>query len=608
MSLFGRHSSLGLACSDTSATSVHLQRSSNHDGWSIRTMSHISWKDEGVTNVAEVNQAIGDWLQENRIENDKEIFCVIRQSDVNTVISDFPPINDTKKLSQMIAYQTRQLGGLSGVSLVHDFQSIAPNFGQSNPMLIAVAREDALNKAADFYQSNDIKVGALIPEGLALFNAFALLHSETVNANGLQAILHSGAKNCTMLLLWNGTIQSINVLDASYSHPKALLEKLQIGLRNWKDTQTGDARLAVLSTLWLSGEGPDMEALRVRMSEAMTAKTEILGVPAIRCPQGCNAGPLCNGCHPAMTVAFGLAAQSLGISPFKITLLPERLAWRQMRVSQFPYLVLSACVIIISLCVAFMSTAIKTYVQTQQLDEQEKILNTCLGIEPKLSEAYKQISLRQMQMLPIAEAGLRTQRFVKTLKTWQECAPIPQRDSWCFYLADEYSFADDNAKKTHAQSSSSRKDSNRSDASKTTTPAILPVPGTTVPAPALPRVEDAPQTTQLLAQATPVASMPLLSRMYAGGILLATRDKYQALKDFQGELNRSDSFVNVDDFTDYLSEDFKKFFSDPWEKFLNDNKDYLNKDYALFLLQLPFKEAPVSLPPKDDTTLPPSAE
>ncbi|MCQ2396095.1 MAG: hypothetical protein MJ106_00145 [Lentisphaeria bacterium] len=609
MSLFGRHSSLGLACSDASATSVHLQRSSSHDGWTIRTMSHISWKDEGVTNVLEVNQALGDWLQENRIENDRETFCVIRQSDVNTVISDFPPVNDMNKLSKMIDYQTRQLGGLSGVSLVHSFQGIPPNFGQGNPMLIAVSREDALNEAADFYQNNGIKVGALVPEGLALFNAFELLHPEAAKAPGLQAIMHSGAKSCTMLLLWNGTIQSINVLDASYSRPKDLLDKLQVSLRHWKEMQTGDARLAALDGIWLSGEGPDMEALRVTMAETMTAKTEILGVPASRCPHGCNAGPLCEGCHPAMTVAFGLAAQSLGMSFFKITLLPECLAWRQMRISQFPFLVLSAAVIVISLCVAFASTAIKTYIQTQQLNEQEQLLNTCLGVAPKLSEAYKQITLRQLQMLPIAEAGLRTQRFVKTLKTWQECAPIPQKDSWCFYLADEFSFAEDNAKKQHSQNSGSRKDSTRGDSGKIAPNGLMPPSSTTTPtAPASVRPEDALQPSQLLPQATPVSSMQLHSRMYAGGILLATRDKYQALKDFQRELNRSDYFVNVDDYTDYLSEDFRKRVTDPWEKFLNDNKDFVNKDYALFLLQLPFKESPVSLPQKEDNIFTPPAE
>ena len=109
--------------------------------------------------------------------------------------------------------------------------------------------------------------------------------------------------------------------------------------------------------------------------------------------------------------------------------------------------------------------------------------------------------------------------------------------------------------------------------------------------------EPSPAATSMMpTEAMPVSAIPLLTRMYAGGVLPANNIKYHAVRELQGELNQSETFANVDDYTDFLSSDFNAAYFLPWKRFLSTYRNVLHKEYALFMMQLPFRDSPIRLP------------
>ena len=73
-------------------------------------------------------------------------------------------------------------------------------------------------------------------------------------------------------------------------------------------------------------------------------------------------------------------------------------------------------------------------------------------------------------------------------------------------------------------------------------------------------------------------------------------NKYQLVKQLQERLNISDTFVNVDDYADFLGPEFKDAHLLPWQNFLVEHRDDIGQEHLLFFLQLPFREAPVKRP------------
>ncbi|GEM_PF-7045036 len=592
MSLFGRHLNFGLAFTEEGGSCLRLARSG--DAWRILALDYISWRNEGLTDAGEVRKAALEWMRDLDAFHPSEVCCLLPQNIANTVISDFPPVHENAKLAKMVAYQTQQLAGLSGTSLVNGFQEVAPMPGQTNPMLIAVAPQDELEKWSDFYRGGSVDVSKLVPAGLALYNAFAVLQENDAAESGLQGILECGEKSSILVINWQSRIQAIQLLDIPQHDPVVFGKAVLSALRAWTNTQLGDGRLAHPEKIWLSGALAATDGFLEGVAETTALPVQLLGLPARSCPQGTSAGPVKNGVYPAMSLAFGLAAQKLGIAPIGISLLPDKLSWQRKRVQEFPFLVMAALLLVCFLTWIFFNSAKDLYLQEIQLTQQEAFLDNCLATAPKLKQSYQELQTKQLQILPIVEASLRTKRFVSSVQTWYDAIPIPKRDSWCIYLADEFSFAEDNAQHRNQTNANPRRD-NRPQLPTTPSDA-LNILGNTPATSVGSHGEDTLTTTPVMPSATPVQTIPLLTRMYAGGILPATNVKYQAMKDFQGELNRSDTFINVDDYSDFLSKDFVEMQLSPWNDFLKTYKNILKKDYTLFFLQLPFLEAPVQLP------------
>lgn len=593
MVLFRHTSHLGLAHSREGISALALA-AKGRERWSVEALWHLPWKQEGVRGREERLQAAREWMAQEKLSRRGNALCLLPQPQATTVISDFPPIREKEKLAQVVSYQTGQLSGLSGVSLVNAFCPVAPLPGQTNPQLVAVTREGPLEDWCLFYQEGGLSLQGMTPGGVALYNALALLQPKALNHPGLQMVLDWDGEEdyATLLILSPGALPFMGMLESPSQAPEELARQLQGALRSWRATQVGEAALTAWDRLWFSGEAAARGEVTSQLANQLQLSVEPLGLPQADCPHPGGGTPL-GEVLPAMTIPFGLAAQSAGLAPLPITLLPSRLAWQKQRMREFPFLVLAALLLIAFLGWLFLDALAKGKRQEEILHQEELLLDECLATAPKLHDARQELLHHQKRLLPVAEASLRTRRFVQSIRAWDQSRPVPREGTWCIYLADEFSFAEDNASRNGTSSSSPAPASRRGDSSllrPITEKSVLRQEDTvsSSPASSLPPM---PTT------ATPVSSLPLLTRMYAGGILpAASSARYQAVKEFQGELNRSRVFTNVDDYTDFLSEEFLGTYFAPWTSFLGTYRNVLKRDHTLFLLQLPFLEFPVSLP------------
>ncbi len=597
---------LGLLQSEQGAALLALS-GSRRDYWRVEEFRRVSWRQEGIRGERESREAAEEWLSHRGGAPDGCV-CLFPQRLSTAVSSDLPPIHNQEKLSEVVAYQTGQMAGEAHSGVLYDFRPLPPMPGQENPHLVVVAREDALAPWSTLCQRAKLRLDALTPEGVALYNALAFLEPKALQTEGLQLVLNwdGGEGAATLLILRLGVLQHLGVLDAPSEDPAQFASQLQNALRNWRLTQSGEARLAVPERLWISGSAALQEEFLNALSAALGIPAEVLGVPRQRfAPSLRDDLPCIQGKCPSAVPTLGAALQAAGRAALPIALLPERIAWQRERLREFPFLALAAILTVAFLAWCFLSKLSTIQIEEERLSRQENLLDQCLEMAPRLHVARLEAQELQKRLLPLAEASLRTHRFAETIRAWEQASPIPQDGTWCIYLADEFSFAENNAAKA-SSSSAAAAHGNRRGENAQNAPSLrnaFPVLGLEKALNGVSKTEDPPEATPALpSQATPVTAMPLLTRMYAGGILPAsTQARFQAVKEFQGELNRTDLFTNVDDYTDFLSQDFVAQYFTPWSTFLETYRNVLKKDYALFLLQLPFRESPVQIHPSMGT-------
>lgn len=628
MPRYHHRKALGLEYDTHGARAVLVRRRLND--WRIEDVLHLPWKQEGILSAGEQQRAIREWLAERHIGG-YATCCGLPQTEVNTVISDFPPVHNHEQLTRMVEYQTRQLDGLSGEQFLHAFQPLIPLPGQTNPLLIAMSRETLLEEYLQHFQAMGLRLEQMASSGLALLNAFEALQSEAAEQPCLQLVADFGADNSVLAIYCQGRVQQVATISqgfepspttsaATLAH--AFAHEIQTVLQGWKGTQLDEISRQTPVQLWLSGAG----ALNTEVGEILTADLQIpvhlLGIPARKCAAGLPTGGAIGGVCPALTLAFGLAIQGTGNAPYDLSLIPERLAWQQRKLSACPFLFLSVIVLIIAICSGLYLFTKHLRTATEQLQVREAELDEALSIGPQLDKAYQQLDLYQRKLLPIAETGFRAHRFMESLEVWLQALPerTDMRETWCFYLADEFSFNQANTapqtKTTsrrgvreedtteHAGRTRATRNTDSTTTSSTRPTDSLSTEENTDVAPRVTTLTEldsatATEPTEQIIVYPPitlVSQLPCLSRMYIGGFVPSRGNKYQLVKTMQERLNVSDTFVNVDDYADFLNPTYIETYLQPWKDFLNEHHDALKQEYLFFFLQLPFRDALVKRP------------
>ncbi len=566
-------------------------------------------REEGFLDEAELRSSVAEWLDENGWSG-AELSLGLPQYLTTTQISDFPA-GVNKGLDEMVAYETRQLAGLSDENFLHDYHVMAPAYGRKNPVLIGICRESVIRETARSLKTAGIELAELSMNGLAVANTFFHVQPEALDVDEPQMLVDIGAQSSTMVVVAGGEVLFIGsllfggekVTEALAKHlgtsdedaerakltsrlnpndtrsplfrtTQQLENELRTSVEHWRAQERAEIGGKMFSKVWLCGGGARLNGLADYFARTYGCEAAVFG-PAARKGGGEK--------NPALTTAFGLALQGCGASRVAISLCPPETRWQRVRKHRFGYLV--ATFLLMTAFLALFLTHVYRRLTEAEKDTSLQMaeLARCDGLIPKLQDTLRAIEHHERMVIPFAEKGNRARRFVQTIVELRH-ARAP--DDWVVYVADEVSYARGKRKLG---------------------PGGKPLPGTD-DGNAGPLGIEATDTDELgrtLTKMHPVEDIRRLTSMVVGVYTPYERgNRYGPVREIVRKLNRENPdgekqadqrglFAKVD----LLSEDECKGREDIFKPWTEQFKKAPSMRYMDFTLRLPFEYLDVTMPP-----------
>ncbi|OGV76789.1 MAG: hypothetical protein A3K19_17505 [Lentisphaerae bacterium RIFOXYB12_FULL_65_16] len=557
----------------------------------------LDTRGEGILGESELHGSIAAWVEQMGWAKE-DLIIGLPQYLTTTQVSDFPA-GDPAGLEEMVAFETRQLGGLSEHSLIHDYHVMAPKFGRKNPVLIGICRDSAVRETTDTLTSAGLRLAGLNMSGTAIAAAFFHLHPEAVPVEQPILLLDIGAENSTALIVAGGQILFVGsllfggnkvtqALARQLNRPEREVEKLKLECRlnptdtesplvqtarqletelrtaveHWRAQERPELANKMFAKVWLCGGGAKLIGLDEFLARTYGCAAEVFG-PVL----GDGRPP-----DPASVTAYGLALQGLRQAHVVISLCPPEIRWVRQRERRFGYL--AAAMAALGLLLAGLMVQYYQRLGTEHawIEKQMEELQRCQGIIPGLTDATAGIRHCERMLIPFVEKGNRAHRFLETIQALRDARGA---GDWFIYLADETSYETGDGKPAPVQPSASKP----SMGGLGGRPASL---GDTVPPPTFGNatlVDDIPQSYSLIA---------------AGYTPYLTEKPYEPVREIVKKLNASDLFGGVD----LLPETERAGREDIFEPWLALFKTQPEKKYKAFTFRMPFAQVDVNPPQK----------
>jgi hypothetical protein len=282
---------------------------------------------------------------------------------------------------------------------------------------------------------------------------------------------------------------------------------------------------------------------------------------------------------PEFTLAFGLALQTTGNAAYPISLAPRLRRWQIQREERLKYLVMAVFFLFATIAGSMVFADFWIGQHIEELNEGMDELRECDKIVPKLDTAMSQIEHQQKLLLPFVELGGRSKTFMEALTVVNESKG--PRD-WCFYFADQYSYAEQNAPKAEE------------DTKKEARPVMG---GDMFGMPVAPEPEKKPDIKD--EQKVVLDTMPLLSSLVMAGFTPVVNNKrYAGVVQLQGKLRASKFFTEQ---VDTIVEEWQGNginLETGWNQYLKNQKKQHGEigDFTEFKLFLPLAQKQVDIP------------
>ncbi len=280
---------------------------------------------------------------------------------------------------------------------------------------------------------------------------------------------------------------------------------------------------------------------------------------------------------PEFTLAFGLALQTTGNATYPISLAPRLRRWQIQREERLKYLVMAVFFLFATIAGSMVFADFWIGQHIEELNEGMDELRECDKIVPKLDTAMSQIEHQQKLLLPFVELGSRSKTFMEALTVVNE-AKGPR--DWCFYFADQYSYAEQNAPKVEEETK------------KEARPAMggdmfgMPV------APA----ESEKKADIKDEQKVVLDTMPLLTSMVMAGFTPVVNSKrYAGVVQLQSKLRASKFFTEGVDTMEVDWQGNGVNLSTGWNQYLKSQRQQFG-EFTEFKLSLPLAKKQVDLP------------
>ena len=514
---------------------------------------------QGIVGEEELYTAVAGWLEQVGYARD-DINAGLPQYLATTQVADFPP-GGSGSLDEMVAYETRQLAGLSEEGFLHDYQLMPPKFGRRNPVLIGICRQSVVQARADALVGGGIRLVDLGMSGTAVANAFFHLNPRSLALEPPQLLLDIGVDSSTMIVVAGGQVLFVGSLlfgaekfsQALAAHlgmneenaekakltarlnPKDTESPLAVAARqldtelanaieNWRSQERPEIGERGFAKIWLSGGGARLAGLDEYLAQSHGCPAELYGPVAKPSLEAA----------PELVTAYGLALQGLHRGTVEISLCPNDISWLRRRERRFGYLV--AAVVFVALFLAGMLfRGHRRLVARQQMLENRMVeTQTCETLIPQLEDTATEIRQYEKMLLPFVEKGNRAQRLLLAI---HELVQARGEDDWFVYFADEFSFHE--GKKGLDEEDTTEHEPRAEVGPGPAVPALIPE---AAPGPAA-----AAETPASFENVIPVEDMAQLQALIAAGFTLHLENQpYRPIREIVKKLNASDLFEGVD--------------------------------------------------------------
>ena len=515
-------------------------------------------------------------LKENRVQRAGVSMASLSS---NETIHDIPNSLPDSALENFVQVQVRSIGSLSDDNLIYDYQVMHGLTSEKRNILLSIAREESVTGCCDFLNKvNTLKSQSVTSHVLAVASAFCALHPDAAYLATPQVILELEEDSTVMAIVCNGGVICTSLLlFGIHNIPhetglQLLREEYENAVSRWRETLQPDEAATPLNHIWIAGESENISQFLDMLCDIVPeASIQMFGVPGDMMPQ--PDGVL----HTDLTVLFGLALLALDESSIKISLLPERQKWLEHKKHEYPFLALAFVLLTIGLLAWFAGVFHHLNSSLKAAEAEELTLRECSTLIPQMEKMHERMAYQQKRMLPVAEAGYRTMRYMEALQRWQAAQDTGDESERCWgtYLADEFSF--ERANKERQEEAPARPQNIRSPST------YMDLFSDENKTQEQPPAAYAPKTIN-------VNSLPILNSIYIGGIAPLGKNRYKIVKDMQTQLVESGVYVNVDDHTDFINDSFRDKYFTPWRTFLQANTEALGGEFTTFFMQLPFRE------------------
>jgi type IV pilus assembly protein PilM len=448
---------LGSACFKSVVLSLQ-------DGRPVLVRQHtLNLRAQGILNEADFYAAAGDWLQRTGCTG-LPTAVGLPQFLSTTQLTDFPAGSGKTGLSDMVAFETRQLAGLSDEEFVHDYHVLPPGFGRRNPVLIGICRESVIRERMAALQQAGVAAPRLAMSGLAAVNALVHLHQEAADGQQPVLLVDIGQENSTAVVLAGGQplfvgsllfgaeklvkavmtredlqeaaaeahLATVDLMEESHRSAlvqaaRKLVAEIEDAVNHWRAQERQELNEAPLSAVWLCGGAARLKGLATYLRDALQCPVQVFG------PQDPQGGqPM-----PEMAVAFGLALQTLNLAKVTIDLTPADVRHQAHRARRFGFLA-AACVLFTTFLAGLLERAVgEARAELTALRAEMVELDACEQLIPRLEEARREIDRHEAALVPLLQAGNRGGRFVEALDA---LATVCGEKDWLVYLGDEGSY------------------------------------------------------------------------------------------------------------------------------------------------------------------------
>jgi type IV pilus assembly protein PilM len=558
------------------------------DGKPVVVRQHsLGVRAQGILNEADLYASAAEWLQRTEC-NGLPTAVGLPQFLSTTQVIDFPAGSGEAGLDEMVAFETRQLAGLSDEAFVHDYHVLPPGFGRRNPVLIGICRETVIRERMAALQQAGIAAPQLAMSGIAAVNSLLHLHPEAAGGQAPVLLVDIGQENSSAVILAAGQplfvgsllfgaeklVQAVMVrenlkeaaaeahlatVDLMEESPRSalvqaarkLVSEVEDALAHWRAQERQELNEIPLRGVWLCGGAAKLKGLCPYLTEALHCPVQAFG------PQDPQSGLLL----PEMVVAFGLALQSFNAAPVTIDLTPPDVRDRAQRERRLGFLVAACGLLVALLAAGLLRSSLDARRELAGIQAATVELEACEKLIPRLEEARRGMDRYEAALVPLVQAGNRGRRVVEALDA---LAAACGEKEWLVYLGDDGSY------RANAAPNPARPPTVAATPGPFPGGDPRPVVGATVVAPEFP-------CRQLARQAT---AMPSL---VAAGYTPHERDqRWEATREMIDKLRALGPYAKVDLLLEVERVDRKDIF-EPWVQYLVGQSGGLNNPFSLRL-------------------------